>query len=340
MKGRSVKSNQLSLWGTRNTTSSPASAAGPQRYGSPAGQTTNPSGLEAAPASPLAAPAKEKAPGTPGIYGLSGLDSSRSTADSTVFQSRLESRLRARLAVYGSPEYDLRWKHWDIESGPPICALRASGRRTSDKGFTGWRSPDSNERGGAIQDPGKVLSRIENGHQVNLEDQAILSGWATPKPRDCKSESATEENIAKHWAHSRGKDLNKQVEHLSGWPTPNSMEGGQTSRSGDRKDELLMGGLVGWTTPRATDAKCGHSYTENMDGKDLAKDATLVPGQITTGSNAATENRGVLNPEFTRYLQGFPEGWSCSAVTEMPSACPSPSSSSKPTSNPVDDPKV
>src|SRR5208337_4802906 len=30
---------------------------------------------------------------------------------------------------------------------------------------------------------------------------------------------------------------------LSGWPTPNVMEGGQTSRSGERKDELLMGGV-------------------------------------------------------------------------------------------------
>ncbi len=45
---------------------------------------------------------------------------------------------------------------------------------------------------------------------------------------------------------------------LSGWPTPNAMKGGQTSRSGQRKDELLMGGvakLCGWTTPSARDWK-------------------------------------------------------------------------------------
>lgn len=43
---------------------------------------------------------------------------------------------------------------------------------------------------------------------------------------------------------------------LRGWPTPNAMEGGQTSRSGERKDELLMGGvakLCGWTTPQKHD---------------------------------------------------------------------------------------
>lgn len=39
---------------------------------------------------------------------------------------------------------------------------------------------------------------------------------------------------------------------LAQWPTPNAMEGGQTSRSGKRKKEKLMGGLVSpWPTPRA-----------------------------------------------------------------------------------------
>jgi hypothetical protein len=33
------------------------------------------------------------------------------------------------------------------------------------------------------------------------------------------------------------------------------MEGGQTSRGGKRKGEALMGGLVGWATPRAEDAE-------------------------------------------------------------------------------------
>jgi hypothetical protein len=37
------------------------------------------------------------------------------------------------------------------------------------------------------------------------------------------------------------------------WPTPNTMEGGQTSRGGKRKGELLMGGLVGWPTPNTMD---------------------------------------------------------------------------------------
>ena len=43
----------------------------------------------------------------------------------------------------GSPEYVLTWKEWDMISGPPICALRARARRISDKGFTGWGTPNT-----------------------------------------------------------------------------------------------------------------------------------------------------------------------------------------------------
>jgi hypothetical protein len=34
--------------------------------------------------------------------------------------------------------------------------------------------------------------------------------------------------------------------------------------------------LASWATPRATDPKCGGTYTENCQGKDLPKDATLA----------------------------------------------------------------
>src|SRR5690242_21166272 len=58
----------------------------------------------------------------------------RSSSPSAVLQSSLESRLRARLDVHGSPEYVLTWKTWDMPSGPLICALRASARPTSGNG--------------------------------------------------------------------------------------------------------------------------------------------------------------------------------------------------------------
>ena len=50
------------------------------------------------------------------------------------------------------------------------------------------------------------------------------------------------------------------------WPTPNTMEGGQTSRGGKRKDELLMGGLVGWPTPIVGDTTGGPRPPDDKRG--------------------------------------------------------------------------
>jgi hypothetical protein len=50
------------------------------------------------------------------------------------------------------------------------------------------------------------------------------------------------------------------------WPTPNTMEGGQTSRGGKRKGELLMGGLVGWPTPIVGDTTGGPRPPDDKRG--------------------------------------------------------------------------
>jgi len=76
-----------------------------------------------------------------GTYGRN----SQGLSKSANLQLSLENRLRQRLAVNGSLEYVLTWKHWDMESGPLICALRASTRRTSDSGYTGWPTCSSRD---------------------------------------------------------------------------------------------------------------------------------------------------------------------------------------------------
>jgi hypothetical protein len=63
-------------------------------------------------------------------------------------QSSLENKLRARWVGRGSLEYVLTWKRWVMLSGPPICALRASVRHISGKGFTGWATPTTQEKKG------------------------------------------------------------------------------------------------------------------------------------------------------------------------------------------------
>lgn len=124
-------------------TSSPASAAGPSPSSSPDGPTTSPHGPAPVPASPSASRAKLEAWATSGTYGPLFIGSSPSAG----LQSSLANRLKARMAAGGSLEYELTWKDWDMPSGPPICALRASGRRTVAKGCSGWPTPDT-ESGG------------------------------------------------------------------------------------------------------------------------------------------------------------------------------------------------
>jgi hypothetical protein len=75
---------------------------------------------------------------------ISGLPSQISSASATLQQS-LENRFRALTDVNGSPEYELTWKKWDMPLGPPLCALRASALRTSDKGSIGWPTPTARD---------------------------------------------------------------------------------------------------------------------------------------------------------------------------------------------------
>jgi hypothetical protein len=205
-------------------------------------------------ANPSLRPAKGRAKRTSDISGPS-FDAS---SPSAVLQSSLESRLRVGLAGSGSPEYALTWKHWAMRSGPPICAQRGSGRRTSDNGCTGWPTPLDRDykdtsipptrqpggsqegclylgmaaqfagwptpnaipegRGGLQSNPEKALERRAQGHMLNLDDAATLAGWATPAARDYRSESATDEFNEDRVRQTRGKPLSWEVTRVGATP--------------------------------------------------------------------------------------------------------------------------
>jgi hypothetical protein len=101
------------------------------------GLKTNQSGPEAAPANHSALPDVEKART---MSAIAGPISTPSFASVTL-QRSLESRLRQLMEGCGSPLYVLTWKHWDMPLGLPICALRASGLRTSVNDCSGWPTP-------------------------------------------------------------------------------------------------------------------------------------------------------------------------------------------------------
>src|SRR5438094_4555802 len=63
------------------------------------------------------------------------------SSPSASLQRSLESRLRERMDVNGSPEYVLTWKEWDMPAGVPICALQAKLSLIRDSDFSGLPTP-------------------------------------------------------------------------------------------------------------------------------------------------------------------------------------------------------
>lgn len=129
---------------SNSATFSQESVDGVMRSDSPDGQRTDPCGQAHAPANHLALLGNIAEQTTADMFGLS-LHASSASAN---LQLSLENKLRVLLDVGGSLEYVLTWKRWDMPSGPPICALRARARPTSDNGFTP-RVSDHKESSGA-----------------------------------------------------------------------------------------------------------------------------------------------------------------------------------------------
>ena len=148
--------------------------------------------------------------------------------------------------------------------------------------LTGWPTPNaiSENRGGLQTNAENALNRKEQGHMLNLDDAAQLSGWATPTVRDHKDGAANLENVPIN--HLLGREV-----LLTGWATPLGLGGRHTKGSPKRA----------------------------IDNKGRLKDQVYLVGEMSNGSHAPTspkmdkENTGQLNPDFSRWLMGFPDEW-------------------------------
>lgn len=116
------------------------------------------------------------------------------------------------------------------------------------------------------------------GQRRNLDDYVMLAGWVSPTARDGRRGGLPPR------PHDTGVPLSQQVT------------------------------LAGYPTPCATDHKGPNPLTRPVVDDDLPTRVARL-GVSSNGSPAPTESRGQLNPDFSRWLMGYPDEWGSCAPT-------------------------
>jgi hypothetical protein len=311
----------------RSVTFSQASAGGLTHSGWLVGPTTDPSGQDRALVNHSVSPAKAQEQTTRDTCGpLFG-----GSSPSADLQRALENRLQAQTDVNGSLEYVLTWKRWDIGLGPQICALRASGRRTSDSGcggMDGWpKTPQASDGEGGVME-----IRPGTSGKYKLRDYAMTASLTGPDP-----------------SGGRAGTGNGGGCRLDGWDTPRGTGGGNVSRGHDRKDELLLAGqaqAAGWATSRAEDAESAGMRHSRGVADTLTAQSRMAgyPTPQEDNVNNSMGHKGTafsdlptvtqtmlpdmtgwkLNPRFSLWLMGYPVEWACCGARAMQSCRKSP----------------
>lgn len=251
--------------------------------------------------------AKERGLLMSGTFGQPGSISSASAS----LQSYLVNKLTQRLSTAGSTLFKLTWKPLVTPLGTPSSLLRASVLRMEDTDCGSWPTPRTPTGGAEAGSRKKELGRTKSGGS-DLQATAQLAAWPTCAARDFKSEEATDEFNEKRWGHPRGKPLSAAAT-LAAWQSPTCPTNTDGHQAGNNRfTSSVTDNLAPWSTARAN--KRGFPDSHGSDERPM--DSGLMP----IGYRAAMESGGPLNPEFSRWLMGYPGEWTCSEGLVTPSS--------------------
>ena len=219
--------------------------------------------------------------------GTFGPSSSTSSASADLSMS-LANRLQQVTQTYGSTLYKLTWKEWDTPSG--LCRLRqrASARRTSESGPTGWPTPQVNYITNATTVQMSSDGRVTPN---KIGWAAALAGWVTPTSRDWKDSAGM---TAQRDGKERLDQLPRQA-FMTGWPTPTT----SNTRSPSVDAAMNMYRQDGSKTQQRLQDFAGITGPLRL----------TVFGEMRTGSFVEMENGVQLNPAHSRWLMGLPHAW-------------------------------
>ncbi|ABQ86141.1 hypothetical protein PBI_TWEETY_72 [Mycobacterium phage Tweety] len=203
----------------------------------------------------------------------------------------------------------------DGSGGPVIRALGAVLGDLADIGYDAqWvtvaasavGAPHRRERVFIVAHPAGKPWRIDNGTQLR-------AGWGAQRPgpdagtgTDADAHNAAADGERADTASQRGAGITRRGPNMCGGdgsvdllPTPSAASGagGQTSRSGDRGDELLLDGTSRWG-----------KYAAAIERWEAVAGPAPSPAEPNKNGNPR------LAAAFPEWMMGWPAGW----VTEVP----------------------
>lgn len=186
-----------------------------------------------------------------------------------------------------------------------VFARTRSAPRTGENGSSFWPTPAATPYGSSQN--GSNSDRPSAG-TPSLENMARASAWPTPRARDWRGAGKDcLDTAATMWQTPRASDGEKG--------SPNQALKGKPSLTAQATRSL-------WPTPTAGDAKS--SGARNLTGSKAHPGVSLTDAVLTGTSTVSRRDPGaspsgmVLNPRFVEALMGFKDGWTDSAVWEMP----------------------